>query len=98
MTCQAAFHPKVDKDLSKLDKPVRLQIRDRHIPAILENPYVAGSPLSGELAGLRSYHFTANRVDYRIIYDVLDDKLLVLFLMVGTRENFYKRLLRRLVG
>lgn len=88
MNRQAAFHPKEDKDISRLDKPVRLQIRDRHIPAILENPYGTGKALAGELAGLRSYHFTANRVDSRIIYDVLDDKLIVLFLMVKSPRKF----------
>jgi mRNA-degrading endonuclease RelE of RelBE toxin-antitoxin system len=93
---QPEFHPKVDKDLSKFDKNLRKDIRDKHIPKILEDPYRVGKSLTGRLAGLKSYSFTANRVDYRIIYDIFEEKAAVLFLMVGPRENFYKRLLRRL--
>jgi len=93
---QPEFHPKVDKDISKLDKNHRRVIRDKHIPKILEDPHRAGKGLTGKLAGLKSYSFTANRVEYRIIYDIFEEKTIVLFLMVGSRENFYERLLRRL--
>ncbi len=90
------FHRKVDKDLSKLDKPLRKDIRDKHIPKILEDPHRAGKSLSGKLAGLKSYSFTAQSTDYRIVYDIFEEKVTVLFLIVGSRENFHERLLRRL--
>lgn len=93
---QPEFHPKVDKDISKLNKNLRRDIRDKHIPKILEDPHRAGKSLTGKLAGLKSYIFTVNRVEYRIIYDIFEEKTIVLFLMVGSRENFYERLLRRL--
>lgn len=92
------FHPKVDKDLSKLDKNLRKDIRDKHIPKILEDPHKSGKSLAGKLAGLKSYSFTAYGVEYRIVYDILEEKIAVLFLMVGSRENFYEKLLRRLRG
>ena len=95
---QPAFHPQVDKDLSRIDISVRRQIRDKHISRILQNPREAGKNLSGALAGLKSYHFTANRVEYRMVYDIIEETVVVLFLMVGPRENFYTRLLRRLTG
>lgn len=90
------FHPKVDKDISKLDKNLRKDIRDKHIPKILEDPHRAGKSLTGKLADLESYSFTANRVEYHIVYDIFEEKVAVLFLMIGTRENFYEKLLRRL--
>lgn len=93
---QPEFHPKVDKDLSKFDKNLKKDIRDKHIPKILEDPHRAGKSLSGKLAGLKSYSFTAHRTEYRIVYDMLEEKVIVLFLMIGSRENFYERLLRRL--
>lgn len=93
---QAEFHPKVDKDLAKLDIGLRKDIRDKHIPKILEDPYTTGKSLTGKLGGLKSYSFTAKRVEYRIVYDINTEKVIVLFLMVGPRENFYERLLRRL--
>lgn len=53
---------------------------------------------TGKLAGLKSYGFIANKVEYRIVYDIIKEKVVVLFLMVGPREKFYERLLRRLRG
>lgn len=93
---QVEFHPKVDKDLARLDKGLRKDIRDKHIPKILEDPYTAGKTLTGKLGGIKSYSFTAKRVEYRIVYDIIAEKVMVLFLMVGPRESFYERLLRRL--
>jgi hypothetical protein len=58
---QPEFHPKVDKDLSKLDKNLRRDIRDKHIPKILHDPQRVGGNLTGKLAGLKSYSFAANR-------------------------------------
>lgn len=96
MTYLPEFHPKVDKEILRLDKPLRKDIRDRHIPRILEDPYRAGKGLSGSLAGLRSYSFTSNKIEYRIIYDIIEEKVTVLFLIIGSRENLYERLIRRL--
>lgn len=39
---QPEFHPKVDKDLSKIDKNLRKDIRDEHIPKILKDPHKSG--------------------------------------------------------
>jgi len=58
---QPKFHPKVDKDLSKFDKNLRKDIRDKHIPKILQNPHNVGKTLTGKLAGLKSYSFTTIR-------------------------------------
>ena len=93
---QPEFYPKVDKELSKFDKNLRKDIRDKHIPKILQNPRNVGKTLTGKLAGLKSYSFTAKGVEYRIVYDIIEEKVVVLFLMVGSRENFHERLLRRL--
>lgn len=90
------FHPKVDKEIARFDKSLRRDIRDKHIPRILSDPHRAGKNLSGRLSGLKSYTFTANRVEYRLVYDIVEEKVVVLFLMAGSRENFYERLLRRL--
>ena len=93
---QLEFHQKVDKEIARLDKTTIKAIRDLHIPAILQNPYKAGKDLSGNLAGTKSYRFMSNRVDYRIIYDIIEERKAVIILMVGPRENIYKKLLNRL--
>jgi mRNA-degrading endonuclease RelE of RelBE toxin-antitoxin system len=90
------FHPRVDKELSQLDRGVIRAIRDIYLPRILQSPHASGKELRGDLAGLKSFRFIHNRVDYRIIYDIMEERNTVIFLMVGTRENLYKRLLNRL--
>lgn len=55
-------------------------------------PFELGSPITFPLSTFNA----VNRVEYRIVYDIIEEKVVVLFLMIGTRENFYERLLRRL--
>jgi mRNA-degrading endonuclease RelE of RelBE toxin-antitoxin system len=43
------------KDLKKLDKKVALKIIKEIFPILQQNPH-AGSELSGDLHGLRSFH------------------------------------------
>jgi len=50
------YHPRVKRDLRKIDKSVESEVKDIHIPRILHDPYVADD-LSGDLAGISSYHF-----------------------------------------
>ncbi|MBN2079360.1 MAG: type II toxin-antitoxin system mRNA interferase toxin, RelE/StbE family [Spirochaetes bacterium] len=89
------YHPQVKKDLKRIDASVARDILGTHIEKILRNP-VAGEALTGQFAGIRSYHFTKNKVAYRISYIVNPAERKVLVLMVGKRESFYKVLRRRL--
>ena len=89
------YHPQVKKDLKKLDKSLRTKIKDTFIPEILSNPLIYSS-LSGALVGIRSFHFSDNRVEYRICYLVNEEANSVFFLMISKRENIYKILKRRL--
>ena len=89
------YHPKVKKDLKKIDKAIQREIKEIHIPAILHNPYT-GERVTGNLAGIYSYHFKKAKVDYRICYFINEQQKVVYILMIGTRENFYKVLRRRL--
>jgi addiction module RelE/StbE family toxin len=89
------YHPKVKKDLRKIDKSVQSEIKDFHIPEILSNPYIADE-LKGDLAGIRSYHFKKDKVQYRISYIIDEAQRIVYILMIGKRESFYEILRRRL--
>ena len=91
------YHPRVKKDLKKIDKPVVKHIHDDLIDAILISPHKADL-LTGSLAGIYSYHFKMNRIDYRICYIIDEKEKTVYFLMIGKRENFYKLLQQRLSG
>ena len=61
------YHPKVKKDLRKIDKSVESEVRDLHIPKILSDPHLADD-LIGDLTGISSYHFKKAKVEYRISY------------------------------
>lgn len=84
----------VKKDLKSLPKEVRSLIDDKYFPALAENPYI-GKCLKGEFKDYLSFSFSYTRVEYRIIYQILGKELLVLVIMVGSRENIYERLKRR---
>ena len=89
-----AFHPKFKSDLKKIDKSVAKEIQEKHLDIILNDP-MGNDPLRGKLSHIRSYHFTKNSTQYRIAYEVLEDKEIVFHYMVATRENFYKKLENR---
>ncbi len=59
------YHPKVKKDLRKIDKSVVSEARSLHIPKILHDPHIADD-LTGDLTGINSYHFKKGGVSYRI--------------------------------
>lgn len=90
------YHPKVKADLKKLDKPLIKEIFDTHINKILLDPRSAGEVLHGTLKGISSYHFTKNKVEYRIGFAVKEESKTVYVLMIGKRESFYEILTRRL--
>jgi len=89
------YHPRVKRDLRKIDKAVESEVKDHHIPRILHDPCLADE-LTGDLAGIRSYHFKKGKVQYRISYIVDEEQKIVYILMIGKRESFYEILRRRL--
>ncbi len=80
ITCDAV------KTLAKLDKPVRRRLQAA-IEKLHEDPRPAGVvALTGQPGYLRL------RVgDYRIIYRVEDDRLLVVVVTLGHRREVYER-------
>lgn len=82
------------KDLKKLQPPVRDFIYNRFYE-IAENPY-KNEKLKGNFKELRSCHCKYASVDYRIIYNVNEEGKLIIIALVGTRENLYKELGRRI--
>jgi addiction module RelE/StbE family toxin len=94
MEYSESFHPKFKSDIKKIDKSVAKEIKDKHLDIILENPTEADR-LKGQLSNLYSYHFQKNGTQYRIAYEILEDDKIVFHYMVATRENFYKKLEKR---
>ena len=92
---KAEYHPKVKKDLKKIDPPIRERIRSEHIPKISANPEI-GEELAGGLKGTRSYHFTVSKQQFRIAYVAEEDAKKIFVQMIGKRGDFYTLLKKRI--
>lgn len=70
------------------------RVPPRIVPAIIEfvygdlarNPRRVGKPLQRDLAGL----WSARRGPYRVLYEILDDRLLVVVIHVDHRADIYR--------
>ncbi len=84
MTYSLRIKKSAAKALAKLPRDDRLRLIEA-IDRLREEPN-AGGVLKGEFAGLRRL-----RVDgYRIIYEVIDDRLVVLVIRIGHRRDVYR--------
>ncbi|NBV89895.1 MAG: type II toxin-antitoxin system RelE/ParE family toxin [Actinobacteria bacterium] len=85
MTYSLKFLRQATSEWRALDRSIRNQAQ-RKLEKRLQNPHVPADLLSGELAGL--YRLKFRKSGIRIIYKVVDDRLLVLVVAIGKRENF----------
>lgn len=79
------------RSVKKLPKEIKKEI------VKLCNDYIAKYPFDSEklqkpLNDCRSFHFKINNVYYRIAYKIIKDEKRIDIILIGTRENFYKRL------
>jgi mRNA interferase RelE/StbE len=83
------FDPDAVKDLKKLDKPVQRRLLDflRDRVAVLHNPRELGEPLAGAKLG---NYWKYRVVDWRIICDLQDSRIVVRVLRVGNRGEVYR--------
>ena len=72
------------KSLLKIDKNNRLRLIE-HIDALADNPF-RGTQLKGELTGLRRIRVG----QYRVIYEIQNDPLIILVIRVGHRKDIYR--------
>ncbi len=73
------------RELAQLPREARERIIDA-IDALREQP-LSGSPLKGGLRGLRRQRVG----DYRILYELLDDELVILVVRIAHRRESYRR-------
>ena len=73
------------KELARISKPDRQRIVSA-IDGLSANPH-SGSVLKGELRGLRRIRIGS----YRVVYEVMDDQLLILVLRISHRRDVYRR-------
>jgi len=85
MRYQVTVTPAADRSIAKLPREVRRRITE-HLVALAENPRPPGSI---KLTGQDAYRIRVG--DYRIIYTIQDDRLIVLVVDVGHRRDVYRR-------
>lgn len=83
MTYKLAFEKKALKEWHKLGHPVQMQFKNK-LAERLENPYVPSARLSG---CNNRYKIKLKASGYRLIYDVIDDCVVLLVIAVAKREN-----------
>jgi mRNA interferase RelE/StbE len=81
------FRPAVEKDLRSIPKKNLLRIK-RRIEALAEN---LPEPATTKMKGNNSFH-KIRAGDYRIIYEIHDDALVILVVKIGHRKDIYKHL------
>lgn len=92
---RVAYTPMAEKYFKKLkDNHLRNAFKDA-IMSVRENPEI-GVKKTGDLKGICSLDVFYNRINYELAYRIYQDNNgdLVLIIMAGKRENFYKELKR----
>jgi len=84
MTYRVVTSETAERQFNRLDRQVQKRIRD-HIEALSENPRPHGVK---KLKGYRDY-WRIRVGDYRVIYTIQDDRLLVVVIRIGHRREVY---------
>ena len=83
MSYKISFKSSVFRDLKKIDKTQVEQILHKIEKELSENP-ASFPPLTGRFAGLRKFRVG----NYRIIYSILEDTVLIL--RISHRKDVYR--------
>ncbi|OGI30890.1 MAG: hypothetical protein A2287_05940 [Candidatus Melainabacteria bacterium RIFOXYA12_FULL_32_12] len=80
-----------NKSQKKLDKPLRLKIKDS-LTQIANDPEGLGEKLTSPLTNIYSHHIKYTGKEFRIAYSIDTDNLIVIVHLIAAHENFYKKL------
>jgi mRNA interferase RelE/StbE len=87
MACTIKFRPSVEKDLRTLPRKELIPIKSK-IEALAED---LPEPAITKMKGNNSFH-KIRAGDYRIIYEIHADTLVILVAKIGHRKDIYKHL------
>ncbi len=85
MAYKLLFDDKVTKDLKNIDKSWQKKILEAIKTKLLENPYI-GKKLVGDLSSY--YRYRVN--DYRVIYEIIEDEIILVIIKIKHRKDVYK--------
>jgi mRNA-degrading endonuclease RelE of RelBE toxin-antitoxin system len=94
MTYEVVLSSWAKRDLDDLPSSLLASLRDIHFPRIAANPRDVGRPKKGRLSGVLGYDF-GPRHGYRVLYEILDAKRIVLVIAIGPHDQAYRRAQRR---
>jgi mRNA interferase RelE/StbE len=82
VTFKVLLHPKAAKELQKIEKQIRTRIIES-AKQLRENPDKLGKPLK------QSDYWSLRVGDYRVIYEINQNKKQVIILFTGHRSKVY---------
>ena len=82
MSFKVLLHPKAAKELQKIEKQIRTRIIES-AKQLRENPDKLGKPLK------QSDYWSLRVGDYRVIYEIDQNKKQVVILFIGHRSKVY---------
>ena len=94
MTYEVVLSTAAQRDLNDLPLNLLSTLRTTHFPRMAANPREVGRPKKGRLAGVFGYDFGPRR-GYRILYEVLEAKRIILVIATGTHDQAYRSAERR---
>lgn len=90
------YSPAIEKYFKKL-KDKKLKEKYKNAIDLITKDYRIGNLKTGDLSGIYSYDIFYNRTNYELAYSVrVENDEIIIFILAGTRENFYEELKRYL--
>ncbi|MDX2113440.1 MAG: type II toxin-antitoxin system RelE/ParE family toxin [Alphaproteobacteria bacterium] len=86
MIYRVLWSERVKKDLLKLGSAEVARITKKVVSHLAKDPLSLGKPLSGNFSGLHSYRIG----DYRVLYSMRQDELVIIVLHAGHRKDVYE--------
>jgi len=74
-----------EENLRKIDRTIARKIKDKVENYLVKNPQQLGEPLTGQYRGFYRYKFS----DYRVIYEMKENELLIVVIKIGHRREVY---------
>ncbi len=85
MVYKVFYKASVEKDFRVIDKSSQKRIINKIEKELAHNPKELGKPLKGQYKGLWSYRIG----EYRVVYKISDEEILILVLKIGHRKDVY---------